>query len=515
MIARVLVAFLLGVCGAFAFTPGPAAYVLPFSVAGFVLCMRGLRPRSAWLPGWAYGIGFQFVLLGWMRAVGPDAWVALSAIESVFYAALGSATAALLRLRAWPVLVAVAWLAVDVWRASWPFSGMPWGRLGFATVDTPFAPAAAYVGIPGVSLLVGLLGTLIAWAVLRDRRRWRGSVLVPVVVLAAVCLPALVPFGSASDGSVRVAVVQGNIPGDGTDILLDGPQVTRNHRDATLDLAADVQAGRVPRPDLVVWPENSTTVDPFNNLDINRDIVEASDAIGVPMLVGAMVDATDPRDVLNQGIVWTPGVGAGDRYSKRHPVPFGEYIPWRDTVFSGTFGKLRLIPRDMLSGNRTEPLSIAGTRVADSICFDVGYDDGIRAQVLAGADLMVVQTSNAMFVYTDQIQQQFAITRLRAIESHRAVAVAATNGITGLIGPDGRVLDQADPRTQAVLTHELPLDTTVTPGIRLGIWIGRGAVVTTLLALAFGAVTYRRNRRSGQAAAAPEVDQPVLSGLPR
>jgi apolipoprotein N-acyltransferase len=335
------------------------------------------------------------------------------------------------------------------------------------------------------------------------------------VALVVSCAPALVPFDSAAEGQARVAVVQGNVPGDGTDILLDHRQVTRNHRDATVQLADDVAAGRKPRPDFVVWPENSTTADPFNNLDIHDDIVAASDAIDVPMLVGAMVDSDDPRDVLNQGIVWTPGVGGGDRYTKRHPVPFGEYIPWRDTVFTSTFGKLRLIPRDMLSGNRSQPLTIAGVRVADSICFDVGYDDGIRAQVLAGADLLVVQTSNAMFIYTDQIDQQFAMTRLRAIESHRAVAVAATNGLTGLIAPDGTVLDAASPRTRTVLMRELPLDTAVTPGIRLGIWIGRGAVAVTVAALLLVVVTYRRGRRSVAPEAAPEVDQPVMSGLPR
>ncbi len=515
MIVRIVAAFAAGVVGASAFDPGWRAFLLPLSVAGFVLCVRGLRARSAWLPGWAFGIGFQFVLLGWMRAVGWDAWLALSAVESVFYAALGSATVVLMRFRAWPVLVAVAWLAIDVWRASWPFSGMPWGRLGFATVDTPLAQAAAYVGIAGVSLLVGLVGTLVAWSVTRGPRGWRLSAASVVAAVVVACAPALVPFDSAPEDTARVAVVQGNVPGDGTDILLDGRQVTRNHRDATLELAAEVEAGRQPRPDFVVWPENSTTADPFNNLDIHDDIVTAADAIGVPLLVGAMVDSDDPRDVLNQGIVWTPGVGGGDRYTKRHPVPFGEYIPWRDTVFTSTFGKLRLIPRDMLSGNRSQPLAIAGARVADSICFDVGYDDGIRAQVLAGADLLVVQTSNAMFIYTDQIDQQFAMTRLRAIESHRAVAVAATNGLTGLIAPDGTVLDAADPRTRAVLMRELPLDTAVTPGIRLGIWIGRGAVAVTVAALLLAVVTYRRGRRSLAPEAAPEVDQPVLSGLPR
>ena len=61
----------------------------------------------------------------------------------------------------------------------------------------------------------------------------------------------------------------------------------------------------------------------------------------------------------------------------------------------------------------------------------MAYDDGLYAQLSHGGQLVVVQTSNAMFIHTDQIDQQFAISRLRAIETHRYVVVAAINGLTG------------------------------------------------------------------------------------
>ena len=97
-----------------------------------------------------------------MRAVGADAWVALASVESIFYGLLGSVTAVLGRRRLWPLWVAAAWVTMEVVRSSWPFSGMPWGRLAFATVDTPVAAALAYVGSVGVSFLLALLGCLLA-----------------------------------------------------------------------------------------------------------------------------------------------------------------------------------------------------------------------------------------------------------------------------------------------------------------------------------------------------------------
>jgi apolipoprotein N-acyltransferase len=231
----------------------------------------------------------------------------------------------------------------------------------------------------------------------------------------------------------------------------------------------------------VVWPENSTAVDPFRDQLTNAAIRTASAAIGVPIMVGAIVDG-GPTHVLNQGIVWDPVTGAGDRFTKRHPVPFGEYIPWR-RVFTRQFGRLAVIPRDMVSGTRQEPLRVAGTRVADAICFDVAYDDVLDAEVRRGARLLTVQTSNATFVDTDQLEQQFAITRLRAAETGRWLVVASTNGISGVVAPDGSVLASTPRRTQDVLVERVGLDSSITPAVALGPWTGRLCLALTLLGL--------------------------------
>ena len=222
-----------------------------------------------------------------------------------------------------------------------------------------------------------------------------------------------------------VAVVQGDVPGDGDDILLDHRQVTQNHVDATTRLADDVAAGDAAGARLRALAGELHRRRPVRGRARSTPTSSRpSEAIGVPILVGAMVDA-GPEHVLNQGIVWDPDTGAGDRYTKRHPVPFGEYIPWR-SVFRDNFGRLGADParhdRRAPAPSRCE---VAGIAVADAICFDVAYDDGIHAQVRDGAELLVVQTANAMFIHTGQIDQQFAITRLRALETGRYVLVGA------------------------------------------------------------------------------------------
>lgn len=496
MLLRTALASVSGLSLALAFEPTAFPYLIPLALAGFVVATRALRARSGWLPGVGFGIGFYFVHIYWMRAsIGTDAWIALAGIETVFYGLLGALSPVLQRLRWWPLWLAAAWATMETVRSGWPFSGMPWGRLAFGVVDTPVAPALAYVGMTGMSLLLALIGFLLGWVVVETDRRDR---LVAAGVLVAVCvvavLPALAPYHLSSSGTARVAAVQGDVPGPGNDILFDFRQVTENHVQATVDLAAEVEQGTAPRPDFVLWPENSTAVDPFVDGSTNAGIRRAVEAIGVPVVVGGIVDAGEEH-VLNQGIVWDPETGAGDRYTKQNPVPYGEYIPFRG-LLPDSIGRLDAIPRDMLSGTREEPVRVAGVEIADSICFDIAYDGGIYAQVERGADLLTVQTSNASFIFTDQIDQQFAMTRLRAIETGRWLVVAATNGISGVIAPDGSVVASTDPRTRAVLLEEVDLMQGVTPGVRLGPWLSWGCALVTALAVVFHLVTYRRRRAS-------------------
>lgn len=494
VLLRSVVAAACGVALALAFEPVAAWFLLPFAVAGFVLTTRGLRARTGWVPGLAFGAGFYFVLTYWMRSVGTDAWLGMATFESLFYAALGSVSAVLHQRRHWPLWVAAAWVTMEAWRTNWPFSGMPWGRLSFAVVDSPFQTALPYAGSTGVSLGLALLGGLLAWLVVADGRDRAAPAAGLAVIGVLVTLAGVWPYQAGADRQVTVAAVQGDVPGNGDDILYDHRRVTQNHVDATVDLARRVASGEQERPDFVVWPENSTAVDPFRDSLTNAGIRAASEAIGVPILVGAIVDA-GPDHVLNQGIVWDPVTGAGERYTKRHPVVFGEYIPFRRFLDGLEIGRLTMVGRDMLSGTRETPLTIDGAKIADSICFDIAYDDGIFDQVRRGAELLTVQTSNATFIHTHQIEQQFAMTRLRAIETGRWVVVASTNGRTGVISPDGDVVASADPRTRAVLVEEVGLSTAITPGVRLGPWTGRGCFVLTCVGLLLGVVPYRRGDR--------------------
>jgi apolipoprotein N-acyltransferase len=503
--ALLALAVVSGLAAAASFEPFGWAYLLPAAVAGLTVAVRNARPRNGFVAGTAFGLAFMLVLLPWLRVIGTDAWIALSALEALFYGLAGMALVLVARLPLWPVWAATVWVGVEALRGAVPFGGFPWGRLAFATVDTPVSSAFAYVGSAGTTFLVALAGSVLAYAITEGRRTPIRAAAAVVAALALAVLPSARPVNQPSPaadvGSVTVAAVQGNVPGEGMDAFAERRAVLDNHVAATMRLAERIDAGEVS-PDLVVWPESSTDIDPFSDPTVHADIQAAVDAVGVPVLVGAMVAGEEPQDVYNQGIVWLPGEGPDQRYSKRHPVPFGEYIPFRDQL-APYIERLDQIPRDMVPGDRPGVLEMNGVRLGDVICFEIAYDDVVRDAVPEGTQLLVVQTNNATYMGTGQVEQQFAIARLRAIETGRGVVVAATNGVSGMIAADGTVTERAPVRTQTALVQQVlhPV------GRPLGLRIGAGVevlllAVSGIAVLAGGLLGYRR--RSRRQAPAPE-----------
>ena len=331
--------------------------------------------------------------------------------------------------------------------------------------------------------------------------RWASLVFASAVSL----LPTLVAKPVEVSRSQAAAIVQGGVPGDGTDVAGTHRQITRSQQETTQRLAARVWAGGPAAPDVVIWPENSTAVDAVADAQA-RDAIEASvDAIDVPVIVGAIMDDVDPRRVLNQGIVWDPATGPGARYTKRHPVPFGEYLPFR-TVVQGLSSRFSQIPRDMVAGGSQPPLQVVGTSIAMAICFDVAFDDVLPDQVRAGAEIVVVQTSNAMFTGTTQRAQQFAVSRARALEIGRSVIVASTNGISGVIAPDGTVTQRSSTRGTEVLVADAPLVSDQTVATRIG-----SMLTNAMLVIAIGAILVAV-RRGGRTAHPRGASLPIGSG---
>lgn len=478
-VGRLLAAVVGGLLGYAAFPPVGAWFLAPVSVALLTAAVRGGRARLAFTVSTAYGAATFLPLLVWLRTIGVDAWVGLALIMAVEIGLLGVGLAAVQRLRAWPLWVAALWVTEELVRGGWPLGGFTWGRLAFSQAGGPLVRWAAVGGAPLVTFAVALTGALLVAAVRAVvpgphravRRRYAtlggAAALAAAVAVGGYAVP--VPVAGQHVGGaagVTVALVQGNVPRLGLNAFAQREAVLRNHVAATETFAADVAAGRRPRPDLVVWPENATDIDPTLDPQVGALVMGAVRAVGVPTLVGAVLDGPGPTHVRNSGLVWDPRTGPGDFYVKRHLVPFGEYVPYRNQLGS-VFTELRRVPYDFVPGHRAGVLQVGPARVGDVICYEVAYDGLVRSDVEQGARVLVVQTNNA--TYGDsETQQQLAMGRLRAVEHGRAVLVAATSGISAVIAPDGRVVATSKIFTRSVLDQPVPLRDTLTLADRLG-----------------------------------------------
>ncbi|MFQ1004367.1 apolipoprotein N-acyltransferase [Modestobacter sp. SSW1-42] len=482
-----------------------------------VLATRGRSALGGAAFGMVMGAAFFLPLLTWTGVfVGDLPWVALSLAQAAFCAALGAATAVVGRLPASPVWAAGLWVAQEALRSRLPFGGFPWGRLGFSQADGPFAAFAAYGGVPLVTFAVALTGTSLAVSLARAatgwrspggqqptaRRRW------VLACAAALAIPGVgllagppLPGSQLSAGGelATVAVIQGNVPRSGLDFNAQRRAVLDNHVRETLLLAERVEGGTAPQPDIVIWPENSSDIDPHGNADAAAAIDDAARAIDAPILIGAVLDGPG-RYLTNAGIVWDPVTGPGASYAKRHPVPFGEYMPAR-SFFRFFSAQVDLLRRDFLPGTEPGVLDVGGVRLGDVICFEVAYDGLVSDVVTGGASLLVVQTNNATFGYTAESEQQLAMSRLRAIEHGRTVIVAATSGISAVVAPDGTVVDRSELFTPWTFIGSVAQRTQTTPATRMG-----AAPELALSAIAGAAVLAALNtgRRSRRARTDPE-----------
>jgi apolipoprotein N-acyltransferase len=282
--------------------------------------------------------------------------------------------------------------------------------------------------------------------------------------------------------------------------------VLDNHVEATLALARRVDSGDVERPDLVVWPENSSDIDPYADPAARSAIGGAARAVRAPLLMGAVVGNRPDEGWYNRAIVWSAEGRPGAYYDKTHPVPFGEYIPLR-SLLAPRVPALDQIPSDMVPGTRPGVLDVGPASVGVLMCFEVAYDGLLHDLVDDGADVIVVPTNNATYTGTGQVEQQFAMSRLRAIETGRYVVVASTNGISGIVAPDGHVVERAPSKRQLVLQRTVALLDRRTPATVLGAWPELLLAAVSLISVLTGLlVRYRRRptRRAPSELPVPE-----------
>ena len=476
--------------------PDKGLWPLTFVGVGLVLlCLIGRRNASALLVAFVASLSFYLTHISWASLfLGLLPMVALSMLESLFAALGGLAITlayrwmprafprVLARIALLPIAIAGLWTAREAWAAVWPYGGFSWGRAAMSQADSPFSPLFGWLGMSGVSFVMVLLVavTVECVRVLGAPRLARAAV---PVGLAAVLL-AIPAVQVPTEGSLRVAAVQGA----GKAGYFDGStanELLQAQLDATVPLFGEPV-------DVVLWPEGTTYADPLTDDYTGQVFDFVSEKMDAP-LIAQGITTSDDR-FYNTVMLWKSGEGALDLYNKKHPVPFGEYVP--DRAFWRPFAPdlIDLIGRDYTPGTTDMVMDVNGVTVGVNICFDIVDDQLLTDSVDEGAQVIFASSNNADFGMTDESAQQLAIARIRAMELGRSVVNISTVGLSAVIAPDGSIVQQLPWYEPGSMIQDVSLSTAVTPAVTFGRELEWFVSALGLASIVIAGFTVRRRR---------------------
>ncbi len=462
--------------------------------------------RRAFGFGFVWAFTYFFLLFDWIAIASGMLLtrIALAVIQALFVA-----TVALFWHYLWKVFIRrfqptqisnilllvvgaiFPWLAMEQLRSQYPLGGMPWGITAFSYVNLPIARLATIGStqlVGGLVLSIAIFLALSLYFLLK--LKLFPSFVTAFLALFIFCAPFIVSTHNVDDQNIKVAIVQGNVP-QGTVTGSRSLQVTQNHAEATQKILKD-------KPDLILLPESASDRDMRVDAEAKNLIYKVSrQSGGVPLLLGTQAYFANTRT--NDYVVYTAN-GITDTYSKQHPVPFGEYVPWRKKL-ERFFPEVKQIYIDMTPGKKpaqvSVPLKNKTIKVGVPICFEVAYTN-IVAEGMKDAKLLVVPTNNASFGRSNEPFQQFAMTRFRALEHGKSAIQVSTSGTSGMVYPNGVVSYKSKLFTENVQVVKVPLLTGTTFAARtyilreILVYIGAGFIVVFVC---FQLIKYKQSMR--------------------
>lgn len=469
----------------------------PLIPAIVLLATLGIGFWKSFLVGFIAGQAFYISHIEWISLyLGPVPLLALSTLMALYFG-LGTALTSWLYLRFKPKgnkVFLFAFIAAGVWTLrefvanNFPYGGFPWSKLAMTQADSIFSNWVWWGGLSLLSFIIALLGALLALLIRHfgDRKLPRRAFV--ATALATMLIPVITPLGLTTEpaGEKVIAAVQGNANA-GLFSNVEKGTILQNHIDATQIV---FESELVDEIDLLVWPENASDIDPLRSNSAREKIEAVAESVGAPFVFGTLTVRGD--ESFNSTLLWLPGVGPVDYYDKKQPVPFAEYAPDREFWRMFAPDLVDMIPKGYSFGVRDGIYEIGDFVAGTLICFEIAEDSILRELTTSGAEVILSQTNNADFGYSDETYQQAAIAQLRAIETGRAVVNISTVGLSVIYLPSGDVLSEVDWYEPAAMVERVPLYTGNTPAMTIG------AIFDWLIAaliLAFTALMLARSRR--------------------
>ena len=462
----------------------PALYLFYYSL---------LTKEKSFLSGFIFGsVAYGVILLG-IQSIGLEAWIPLTILMGSMYGLFAKLFSYLNVKSENNFYVLLSALAIfDLLRAYFPFGGFPWGFpstvLLTGPIDSPiFFGMHLYFknfGPTGSSLLIQSFPLIIALGVLsknKQRNYFKNYIIFTIIIFTIIIFNLLVSDyqnNQIESSELNITIVQGNSPCPGAKNRCSNERqrIYDSHLSQTQSLDGNF--------DLVVWPESSTGFnnDPGIHTKVQNDISTEAMRLDSYFLIGG------DRPVENQyfenyGIFINKDGEIVDQYLKQHPVPFGEYIPFRK--YLEWIPPLALVPRDMVRGDGQKIFIVNDTKISTVISFEGSFQRYIRNSVQDGAELVVILTNQASYGESGMSDQFILMSRANAISNERPIVHAAITGKSAFIDYNGKVISKTELFETETLTEKLEVSKAETPYSKYGNYLNYIFIV-------FGASVFAR-----------------------
>ena len=460
----------------------PALYFFYYSL---------LSDEKSFLTGFIFGsVTYGVILLG-IQSIGLEAWIPLTILMGLMYGIFAKLFSYLNIKSDNNFYVLLSVIAIfDLIRAYFPFGGFPWGFpstvLLTGPIDSWFMLDARLsfegFGPTGSSLLLQSLSLIIALGVFsknKQKNYFKNYMIFSLIVISIYVFSLVIINIDYDDAQLRaselnIAIIQGNSPCPGAKNRCSNERqkIYESHLTQTQSLDGNF--------DLVVWPESSTGFnnDPGIHVRVQNDIATEALRLDSYFLIGG------DRPIQNQyfenyGVFINKNGEIIDQYLKRHPVPFGEYIPFRK--YLDWIPSLALVPRDMIRGDGQKIFMVNNTKISTVISFEGSFQRYIRNSVKDGAELVVILTNQASYGESGMSDQFILMSRANAISNGRPIVHAAITGKSAFIDHNGKVVAKTELFETGVLTEKLEAKQKETPYSRYGNYLNYIFIILGLI----------------------------------
>jgi apolipoprotein N-acyltransferase len=495
------------------------AWTAWIALVPLMFAVRGLSAREGFRMGILAGLAHYMTLVYWlvitMNTYGglPKSLCApilfLFSAYLAIYPALFAAffTRVVSRPVVCLLVTPAAWTAQEYLRA-FVLSGFPWELLGYSQYrQLKLIQVADITGVYGISAVI-VLANVVVFLLLAAlpglktsetggfRKLRLAAVGLLVLVLGLVLgygqwrLPRIDRAASAAPAKT-ISLLQGNIE--------QGIKWDPANQEATLKKYFHLSKIVLARkPDLIVWPETAAPFYFGNDLRLTRMLQQSAAGIGVYQLIGCPVVQKRGEQFLfyNSACLLNPDGSLAGRYDKAHLVPFGEYVPFKKWL--PFLGKIVEQVGDFQRGRRGATIQWENQRLGVLICYELIFADLSRAAVRNGAGLLVNITNDAWYGRSSAPYQHFSMAVLRAVETRRALVRAANTGISGVVGPGGRILAQTPVFEDATVTRRVPLLSQKSLYVRVGDAFAAACLAVSVVTFLWTALFGRRSRKTKQ-----------------